>query len=532
MVALEEKERCRIEAEDQLLNQKLGFSAAFLTVQYLFTHIKQVPSSITRQTIDALLCLIQPSRLDARKQSFFLFKEAGTALIHIALNTTHPLADVCISKLQESLLTSSGRKRRAISEALGSLPLNIAGPDTDRWPTSAPVKISFESLLHYCGDPEKSTLCWHGRTLRFTLNRGRIGCIKFATSQKNADELLQEVHWLNFLRDNPPCNRSRFDLPCPVRIHNRFLFKLTHLPDYILTHAQVSTDYPAIVFFTDNAYFHYPNEPGLFDGQNESVQEVFGRNAWLLGKLTSNGIIHTALIPLFHNRVQQARRQDQGLYHWEQGGRLDKWLESSRFPNFAASGLRDFEHLISIKATKRLHHFIGEHLLGLTLVAGSFFRNKQPDKKGLDQNGDPIDTRNLFDPSLFIDLLKNMVARYYQALTGRPLKQTGHFLTQRLIHTLIEQMGIDRHMEETLRIQDQNSMSDAEFDDFLSSRGCTGINTGHFIRGQQDIVLNTGPHLGGFNQPISVPELIDFLFCLSSLCISDRYLVENGLKAS
>jgi len=105
-----------------------------------------------------------------------------------------------------------------------------------------------------------------------------------------------------------------------------------------------------------------------------------------------------------------------------------------------------------------------------------------------------------------------------------------HFLTHDLIDNLIENMGIDHHMEETLRIQDQKDMSADEFDDFLTSRGCTDVQVTGFIKGSQDIVLNTGPHLGGFNQPISIPKLIDLLFCLSSLCISDRYIMENGLK--
>ena len=74
------------------------------------------------------------------------------------------------------------------------------------------------------------------------------------------------------------------------------------------------------------------------------------------------------------------------------------------------------------------------------------------------------------------------------------------------------------------------NMSDAEFEHFLSSREYEGTLIKTLHKGEKDIILNTGPHLGGFNQPISVPELIDFLFCLSSLCISDRFIMENGLK--
>jgi len=37
--------------------------------------------------------------------------------------------------------------------------------------------------------------------------------------------------------------------------------------------------------------------------------------------MTVKGIAHTALIPLFHNRVQQRRRNDHGAYLWEHAGR-------------------------------------------------------------------------------------------------------------------------------------------------------------------------------------------------------------------
>jgi len=48
--------------------------------------------------------------------------------------------------------------------------------------------------------------------------------------------------------------------------------------------------------------------------------------------------------------------------------------------------------------------------------------------------------------------------------------------------------------------------------------------------GQKEIILTTGPHLGGFDQAISVPGLVDFLYNFSSLCISYCFEKENRLK--
>jgi hypothetical protein len=46
-----------------------------------------------------------------------------------------------------------------------------------------------------------------------------------------------------------------------------------------------------------------------------------------------------------------------------------------------------------------------------------------------------------------------------------------------------------------------------------------------------DIPLTTGPHLGGFNQQISLPELIEFVAAASAAVISARFAVEAGAVA-
>ncbi len=510
----------------------MGFSGAYLAVQFLVSQIKVSSQAATRQTAAALLKLIQSDKFVKKRQSFFLYKAAACALMQVSKDTFHPLAGFCIFELQVLLVNSRGSKHRAISEALGTLPLNISGPDICTSKDKASSTISFHCLLNHYEDVDLTSFHWQGRTLTFNVKHNKMGCIKFAKSKQNEEELLNETQWFLHLKNKPPCKKSVFKIPTPVLIENNILLTLTNLPDFITSKIEIWNRYTAIAYIVEKEYFLYPNDPGLFRNHDTSILEVFKRNAWLLGCLASKGIIHTALIPLFHNRIQQARRNDGGLYLWEHGGRLDQWLESARYPNFAVSGLRDFEHLISIKTTKRLHHFIGEHLLGFVLVAGSFFRNKAPERKGFDAQGQPFDTRSLFDRKLFSNLIKHASVAYYEAMTGKRLKKIESVYKKRLIDNLIENMGSDHHMEEILRARDQCNMSDSEFDDFLISRGLSRSRLKGIKKGQKDIVLETGPHLGGFNQPISVPELMDFLFCLSSLCISDRYVMENGLKAS
>ncbi len=531
MIDLSETNNSRIQTELQLLNQDIDFSAAYLAVQYLFLHIKKSLDSIRDQTIEALFSVLRSQCHDSQKQAFFLYKEAADALIHISINITHPLSLPVLSSLQNILVSSSGKKHRAISEALGSLPLNITGPDIEEKYNTDFTSISYELCLAAQGILDINSCRWQGRTLIYQLVCEKIVCIKFARTKKNVRELLREAEWLSFLNANPPCHQSDFFVPVPFCIENQYILKLNHVPGFILDNPNIHPDCLAIIFVAEKNYFHYANEPCHFKGQREAIKEVYRRNAWLLGRLTSMGIIHTAIIPLFHNRAQQLRRQDHGLYIWEQGGRLDRWLESCRYPNFAESGLRDFEHLTTIKHTKNLRHFIGEHILGFILVMGSFFRNKAPEKKGFDKDGKPLDLKTLFDKTLFIEMFTEVVHHYYHGVTGLILKSLPQFLNESLIDSLIENMGVDRHMDEIFRIQDQMNMNENDFEKFLIARGYERSFVKTIQKGEKDIVLNTGPHLGGFNQSISVPELIEFLFCLSSLCVSDRFIMENGLKA-
>ncbi|HMA67142.1 MAG TPA: hypothetical protein VKO20_04925, partial [Desulfosalsimonadaceae bacterium] len=64
--------------------------------------------------------------------------------------------------------------------------------------------------------------------------------------------------------------------------------------------------------------------------------------------------------------------------------------------------------------------------------------------------------------------------------------------------------------------------------DFLIGRGFSTEAACRMEKGKADIRILTGPHLGGFNQRISVPELTQYTAALAALCIMDRYWLEKG----
>jgi hypothetical protein len=285
----------------------------------------------------------------------------------------------------------------------------------------------------------------------------------------------------------------------------------------------------ALAFMTVPDYFHYPNEadPERRLAPNR-VREVLARNAWLLGRLMAVGIAHTAPIPLFHNRAQRHRREDDGRYRWTHGGRLDRWLDSCRYPNFGVSGLRDFEHFDGVAARPHYRYeIIGSHLISLVLVAGSYFRMQAPYRIGRDAAGHPVDARGLFDRGLFGALIQDIFCAYYEGFTGEAWCDDAAVVPSSAVERMIDEMGVDRHMEEILRVADQDAMDPAMFAAFLESRGVPRKKALQVPKGRNDIPLMTGPHLGGFNQPISLPELIEFAATGAARCVQGRFRRER-----
>ena len=138
-----------------------------------------------------------------------------------------------------------------------------------------------------------------------------------------------------------------------------------------------------------------------------------------------------------------------------------------------------------------------------------------------------MDTRDLFDRRFFLELIREIFRSFFAGFTGDPDPDLSAWEWENLVDRMIEEMGTDTHMEEILRIPDQEAMSDAEFRAHLESRGLTRKAAVAFTKGEREISLQTGPHLGGFNQRISLPELIRFLETAAALCIARRYEKEQ-----
>ncbi len=230
-----------------------------------------------------------------------------------------------------------------------------------------------------------------GRTIVIPLEKG---CLAVKLSLKEGDEipLLHEANMQSSFSDMGLSSR----IPRPLG----GLFRIEGLPSWIEADMGISKPH-GICYTADLDYFRYLGDPLLTE---EEMSQSLRSCAEDLGRLARKGLIHTALIPLYHN-CERASRND-SAYRWNRkvAGRLDNWLQSCRYPNLRLSGIADLEHmeLHSEISSRDLHVYVGEHLLCMSLVLGSYFRR-----------------RGKFEIKAISRILRDCFRVYYKALTGR-----------------------------------------------------------------------------------------------------------------
>jgi hypothetical protein len=520
--------------EEEVRDSASDFSTKYYAVYQLQCIAQRHPALIGPNTIAVLEALLKHPVFSCQRRGFFLFRLAADTLASIMVCcTASATRDQAFSALKRVLRKSSGHAHRVSAEALSGLPLSVRGPKMKEVPKNGTPPVTWEAMLEEKGFTLLSPATFLGRSLVASLHPGdQLLVLKFALADGSPALLHREALWMDYLRTGDYLPFLKCNVPAPMRIRQGYVFRLKYLPARPPGNLALHPKHYAVCFVADKDYFRYPNDGETTGGNtNEAFSQCMVRNAWFLGKLASLGIIHTAPIPLFHNRVQRCRRRDNGLYEWFRGGRLDRWLESCSYPNIGYTGIRDFEHLTSFKGDGRdLYRHVGSHILSLLLVIGSHFRNKDSKRVGFDEYGKPMDARDLFDKAFLKEILGRIFLSYYEGFTGETCTEEIPLDLENLANRMIEEMGIDRHMEEILRAGDQRMMTDEEFRLFLRQRGYSDGEIDGLKRGIADIVICTGPHLGAFNESISLPELTAAVETMSALCMAGKYFREH-LKA-
>ena len=495
------------------------FTAAYLAARRVADLAERDPAAVDPAAVAALAALLTRNDHVRQTQARILYRDAAGALVSLLANGPPELAAASRQALTEALGTP-GKPRLAAAEAVGALPLaGLAGPVVSL-PEPAAEPAAFADLLACAHVPPTAAARPAGRSLLLaTGDPGVLLVVKRLRQDEDPLGLVREAAWMEHCAGLPfpvPCH-----VPTPLSRGRAALWAVADAPCSLpgLDRAGRCLAYRARA-----EYFAYPNAPQGDGGPDpDAFLEAMTRAAVLLGWLAGRGIVHEAAIPLFHNRVQQGRREDGGRYDWRLPGRLDRWLHSALHPNFGLSGLRDFEHFASLGSRPaRLYRQMGDHLLSLFLVAGSYFRMRDPQLVGRDAHGRPADARHLFDEALLARVVAEAVAGYQEGFVGAPGAQPP-FDAPGLARRMVEEMGVDRHMDELLRVDDQAAMTDAAFAAFLLDRGMAAEAVAGLTRGEADVAIPTGPHLGAFNNRTSLPELNEATAAAVAACLAARH---------
>jgi len=503
-----------------------SYISHFLTVKDIRQIVDKVPARIDSHLVELLEKILRDRRHDRERLSIFLFRECAEVLANIAIKGRDGIRERAYNILKSFSRGLLNTRSLPCSMALGMFPCNIntysrAYPAEEIKGRPYPLPERGLLLKRVLGREERKHLScrWMGRSCVYVCKE-KVVVFKVAKNPQDVEFLKREVIWMHHLRDmGLPSLRP----PMPVEIKGHFVFSS---PEGIM---------PFICFVVDRDYFIYPNGNGLNNTlpQWEEFLKIIGRGSYLLGLLAGKGIIHTSPIPLFHNRIQAERRNDRGIYLWERGGRLDRWLSSCMYPNIGKSGIRDLEHLEFYQGNQRdLFRHLGNHILSMILILGSYFRMKDPTKMGYEKDGSPCDVRHLFSHQKMKEGVIRIIKKYFHGFVGEEVRDINFDHITQFVQKLIEEMGVDRHMQEFLRTQDQEQMSEKEFKEFLLSHGYGEEEITNISKGERDIPLTTGPHLGEFNGRISIPEVIPFVAGVAGMNISSRYLKENHLHGS
>lgn len=498
------------------------FTYTYLAARDLHEQVRANPAEVPQKTFSALEAILTNFMHDAQKNAHHLYREAARGLSCLLVRDADPQKAGRALAVLGSMLGEGTRKARlAVASVLGGLPTSVRGPRLENIYRGALPEVELSRLLESCR-AQGGAVRREGRSLLFDAGN-QVLVVKLARSGERGRGLSREALWMQELAGMD--FGARFEIPRPVSPEGAPVFYLRGGPREPGLHERGL----AMAYLAHPDYFAYPNDhrPGRLLPEERFV-EVMERSALLFGELAGRGILHDSPIPLFHNRTTGHRRVDAGVYEWHRMGRLDRWLHSCRYPNFGCSGVRDFEHLHAYRGEGMdLYRAVGSTFLSLALVAGSYFRAKAPGLVGFAAPETPVDARHLFDPQLLERVLERIYAGFYRGFTGAREPSKTPFDLPRLAQRMVQEMGVDQYMYENLRIEDQENMDDARFTAFVTARGLSAERAAGLRRGEADVPLPTGPHLGRFNNLISLPEIIEFSAAAAARCLAGRYLRDH-----
>lgn len=284
------------------------------------------------------------------------------------------------------------------------------------------IDINLNDIIrqHNAGHPQRM-----GRTLIAPINRGFLA-LKMCVNPGDESRLLHEICMQEYLKKLSGLQGLSVEstLPCPLK----GIYRIREIPRH-LREGICAAEPHAIGYIAGREYFAYVNEP------QHSIQ-VMRRSLLVcardLARLTGMGLIHASLMPLYHRRGDGSEEDDGYCWQRKVVGRLEKWLESCRYPNLRLSGLADYEHLEVHQdiQPQRLQSHIGRHLFSLGLLLASY----------LEKSGQ-------LEENTLKSILEECFIQYYSTLAGDPPGLDEAVDWDLLANQMVEEMGPDKYSD-------------------------------------------------------------------------------------
>lgn len=324
-------------------------------------------------------------------------------------------------------------------------------------------KINIKYLLDEYGAGQLKVM---GRTLIAPINNGFLA-LKLCINHDDLEKLFLEAQLQEHLR----CMSLSSTLPRPL---GGGVFRIEDLPLHLSNGLSPGNPCYAIGYTACPDYFTYINDPDI---SSEDMMKGISNSARDLAHLTREGLIHTSLIPLFHKKRDEQFGGIAYCWHRKIAGRLERWLESCRYPNLRLSGIADFEHisLFNQISPEILQIHIGEHLFSMSLLISSYFKHKAS-----------------FDQESMKSIIRSSFEDYYCTLTGMPSELDEIIDWDMLVQRMNEEMKLD---------------------------GCP----------DDDETDPDRQHLGILRGPFPIPELIRAIHIISVLSVID---IHSGMSTS
>ncbi len=151
---------------EEKLCLRTDYSSTYMIIRDLHDLIDSHVDAVTTGIIEKLFRLLETSRYESRKTSYFFYREVAEAIVKIASgSTSEKIVRQSINTLSRIFLNSKKNRHRAIAEALGILPAGIHSPPIfDHKDVTIP-ETDYTECLKLSGIEKVAHVKWVGRSL-------------------------------------------------------------------------------------------------------------------------------------------------------------------------------------------------------------------------------------------------------------------------------------------------------------------------------------------------------------------------------